>query len=91
MIEPARTIANQRPSLDTFRIESAAFSTSSELFAFRCFSTSRHRMPRTIPFHLDEDVAPVVAHGLRLRAFDSLALIWELCEPDELANRVEYI
>jgi hypothetical protein len=111
-------------------------------------------MPRTIRFHLDEDVDPVIAQGLRRRGIDvttsqhagllgaldpmqlayaqsegrvlfthdddhlkinsrgvehsgiafchrlrrsvgeiidSLALIWELCEPEEMVNRVEYI
>ena len=111
-------------------------------------------MPRTIRFHLDEDVDPVVAEGLRRRGIDvttsqearllgaldpiqlahaqvegrvlfthdddhlkinaqgvehggiaychrlrksigeiidSLALIWELCEPEEMVNRVEFI
>jgi hypothetical protein len=111
-------------------------------------------MPRTIRFHLDEDVDPVIAQGLRRHGIDvttsqeagllgaldliqlahaqsegrvlfthdddhlklnaqgvehagiaychrlkrsigeivdSLVLIWELCEPEEMANRVEYL
>jgi hypothetical protein len=111
-------------------------------------------MPRTIRFHLDEDVDPAIAEGLRRQGIDvttsrevgllgatdpmqlayahaegrvlfthdadhlalnaqgvehagiaychrlrrsigeiidSLALIWELCEPAEMANRVEYL
>jgi len=111
-------------------------------------------MPRTIRFHLDEDVAPAIADGLRLRGvdvttsqavgllgaldpmqlafthaagrvlfthdddhlmlnahgvehsgiaychrlkrsigeiIDGLVLIWELCEPEEMMNRVEFI
>lgn len=111
-------------------------------------------MPRTIRFHLDEDVDPAVATGLRLRGIDvttsreagllgapdpiqlahahddgrvffthdddhlklnargvehsgiaychrlrrslgeivdGLALIWDICEPQEMVNRVEYI
>src|SRR4051812_30213012 len=31
---------------------------------------SRRRMPRTIRFHLDEDVDPAVAEGLRRRGVD---------------------
>ena len=111
-------------------------------------------MPRTIRFHLDEDVDPAVAEGLRRRGIDvtttqeagllgatdpiqlayalaegrvlfthdddhlalnaqgvehsgiaychrlrrslgevidGLSLIWELCEPEEMADRVEYL
>lgn len=111
-------------------------------------------MPRTIRFHLDEDVDPAIAEGLRRRGIDvttsqeagllaapdpvqlayakgqsrvlfthdddhlmlnaqgvdhagiaychrlrrsigevidGLELIWEVCEPEEMANRVEYI
>jgi hypothetical protein len=111
-------------------------------------------MPRTIRFHLDEDVDPVVADGLRRRGIDvttsqevgllgaldriqlahaysqgrvlfthdddhlkmnargvehsgiaychrlrrsigeivdSLEVIWELCEPEEMVSRVEFI
>lgn len=111
-------------------------------------------MPRTIRFHLDEDVDPAIAEGLRRRGIDvttsqevgllgapdpiqlahataegrvlfthdddhltlssqgvehagiaychrlkrsigeildGLVLIWELCEPEEMKNRVEFI
>jgi hypothetical protein len=111
-------------------------------------------MPRTIRFHLDEDVAPAIADGLRQRGIDvttsqeagllgapdaiqlahayaegrvlfthdddhlrlnaqglehsgiaychrlkrtcgyiidRLTLIWELCEPEEMTKRVEYL
>lgn len=111
-------------------------------------------MPQTIRFHLDEDVDPTIAEGLRRRGIDvttsqevgllgatdpiqlahtraegrvlfthdddhlvlnaqgvehsgiaychrlrrslgevidGLVLIWELCEPEEMANRVEYL
>ena len=111
-------------------------------------------MPGTIRYHLDEDVDPVIAEGLRRRGIDvttsqevgllgapdpiqlahavaesrvlfthdddhltlnargvehtgiaychrlrrslgeiidALALIWELCEPEEMVNRVEFV
>ncbi len=36
-------------------------------------------MPRTIRFHLDEN------------CHQALVLIWELMDPEEMANRVEYL
>ena len=38
-------------------------------------------MSRTSRFHLDE-IGEII---------DSLIVIWEICEPEEMANHVEYI
>ena len=73
-------------------------------------------MPRTIRFHLDENVSNAIADSLRRRGIDvtstpeeglisasdeeqwsigeianGLVLIWELLEPEEMRDRVEFL
>jgi hypothetical protein len=43
-------------------------------------------MARAIKFHFDENCHRAIAEGFR-----RLVLIWELYEPDYMANRVEFI
>ena len=55
-------------------------------------------MPKTIRFHLDEHAADAIARSLRHQGIDitttadaGLLLIWEVMEPEEMRNHIEFL